>query len=148
MSFKEYFFKKIIPNYFMIVTLITIGMAVSGILVYGNRDIGMATLFVPPGFGALGSLPLLLDYAFLKVKSSGAGLLLYNGIELVLLEAVILTAAYFLDMIDSILSAGITAVMVFAIFTVVGAIMYIQDKKFCDDLNDALAKYAQSSRKS
>ena len=144
MSFKEYFFKKIIPNYFMIVTLITIGMAVSGILVYGNRDIGMATLFVPPGFGALGSLPLLLDYAFLKVKSSGAGLLLYNGIELVLLEAVILTAAYFLDMIDSILSAGITAVMVFAVFTVVGAIMYIQDKKFCDDLNDALAEYSKN----
>ena len=39
MSFKEYFFKKIIPNYFMIVTLITIGIAVSGILFYGNRSI-------------------------------------------------------------------------------------------------------------
>lgn len=143
MSFKEHLMKKVIPNYFMIVTFITIGMAVTGILVYGNRDIGILTLFVPPVFGALGCLPLLLDYAFLKVKSSGLGMLLYNAVELVLLEAVILTAAYFLGMIDSLFNAAITAVMVFAIFTVVGAIMYIQDKKFCDSLNDALINYAE-----
>ncbi len=142
MSFKEYFFKKIIPNYFMIVTLITIGIAVSGILFYGNRSISLVTLFVPPIFGALGCLPMLLDFAFLKVKSSGLGLVLYNAVELVLLEAVILTAAYFLGMINSILTALITAVMVFAIFTAVGAVMYIQDKKFCDDLNNALADYS------
>ena len=127
----------------MIVTLITIGMAVTGILFYGNRDIGIMTLFVPPVFGALGCLPLLMDFAFLKVKSSGLGLVLYNAIELVLLETVILTAAYFLGMINSILTALITAVIVFAIFTAVGAIMYIQDKKFCDDLNDALAEYSK-----
>ena len=143
MSFREYFMKKIIPNYFMIVTSITIGMAVTGILFYGNRDIGIMTLFVPPVFGALGCLPLLMDFAFLKVKSSGLGLVLYNAIELVLLETVILTAAYFLGMINSILTALITAVIVFAIFTAVGAIMYIQDKKFCDDLNDALAEYSK-----
>ena len=145
MSFRDYFFKKMIPNYFMIVTFITIGMAVSGILFYGNIHISMVTLFVPPLFGVIGCLPMLLDYAFLKVKSTGLGLLLYNAAELVLLEAVILSAAYFIGMIDSALTAVITAVMVFAIFTAVGAIMYIQDKKFCDDLNDALAEYSQKS---
>ena len=67
MSFKEYFFKKMIPNYFMIVTFITIGMAVSGIVFYGNIDISMVTLFVPPLFGVLGSLPMLLIGACLAV---------------------------------------------------------------------------------
>jgi hypothetical protein len=145
MSFKEYFFKKMIPNYFMIVTFITIGMAVSGMVFYGNINISMVTLFVPPLFGVIGCLPMLLDFAFLRVKSSGLGLLLYNAVELVLLEAVILTAAYFIGMIDSALTAAITAGMVFAIFTAVGAIMYLQDKKFCDDLNDALAEYSQKT---
>lgn len=143
MNFKDYFFKKIVPTYFMIVTFITIGMAVSGILFYGNNKIDMVTLFVPPLFGALGCLPLLLDFAFLKVKSSGKWLILYNAIELIMLEACILTAAYFIGMIDSLLTTLITSILVFTIFTVVGAIMYMQDRKFCDDLNDTLASYSE-----
>jgi hypothetical protein len=39
----------------------------------------------------------------------------------------------------------IMALMIFAIFAVVGAIMYLQDRKFCDSLNDALAEYARKS---
>lgn len=73
MSFKEYFFKKMIPNYFMIVTLIAIGMAVTGILFYGNRKIDMVTLFVPSVFGALGCLPLLLDFFFETVFGAFCG---------------------------------------------------------------------------
>ena len=145
MSFKEYFSKKIIPGYFMIVTFITLGMAVSGILFFGNIDISMVTLFIPLLFGAIGSLPMILDYFFLKVKSSVLWIMLYNAAELVMLEACVLTAAYFLGMIDSPLTAAITAVMVFAIFTAVGAIMYIQDRKFCDSLNDALAQYSEKT---
>ena len=143
MNFKDYFFKKIVPTYFMIVTFITIGMAVSGILFYGHIKIDMVTLFVPPLFGALGCLPLLLDFAFLKVKSSGKWLILYNAIELIMLAACILTAAYFIGMIDSLLTTLITSILVFTIFTVVGAIMYMQDRKFCDDLNDTLASYSE-----
>ena len=143
MRFKEYFMKKVIPNYFMIVTLITIGMAVSGILIYGNRDIGMATLFVPPVFGALGCLPLLLDFFFMKVR--GLGYFLYNLAELIILEICLLTAGYFLGMVNSIMTFTIMALMIFSIFTAVGAVMYMQDKKFCDDLNDALAEYSQKS---
>ena len=145
MRFKEYCIKKLIPTYFMIVTFIIIGMAVSGLLFFGNRDISVITLFVPPLFGAIGCLPLLLDFLFLKVTSSGLWLILYNAAELVMLEACILTAAYFIGMIDSLLTASITAVMVFAIFTAVGAIMYMQDKKFCDSLNDALAEYSKKT---
>ena len=130
----------------MIVTFIIIGMAVSGILLYGNIKIGILTLFVPPVFGAIGCLPLLLDYFFMKVKSSGLVLFLYNAAELVLLEACILTAAYFLRMIDTVFTAVIIAGMVFAIFTAVGAIMYMQDKKFCDSLNDALAEQFANNR--
>jgi len=37
----------------------------------------------------------------------------------------------------------ITSILVFTIFTVVGAIMYMQDRKFCDDLNDTLASYSE-----
>ena len=143
MSFKEYFFKKMIPNYFMIVTLITIGMAVTGILFYGNRDISMATLFVPPVFGALGSLPLLLDFFFMKIR--GLRYFLYNLAELIILELCLLTAGYFVGMVNSVMTFTIMALMIFAIFAVVGAIMYLQDRKFCDSLNDALAEYARKS---
>ena len=146
MSFKEYFFKKMVPNYFMIVTLITIGMAVTGILFYGNRDISMATLFVPPVFGALGSLPLLLDFFFMKVRGTGLRYFLYNLAELVILEICLLTAGYFLGMVNSLMTFMIMALMIFAIFTAVGAIMYMQDKKFCDSLNDALAEQFANNR--
>lgn len=146
MSFKEYCINKLIPTYFMIVTFIIIGMAVSGILIYGNISIDLITLFVPPLFGAIGCLPLLVDFFFLRVKSSLKWMIIYHLIELSMLEAVILTAAYYIGMIDSILAAVITSVMVFAIFTAVGAIMYIQDQKFCDSLNDALAKQFANKR--
>ena len=146
MSFKEYCINKLIPTYFMIVTFIIIGMAVSGILIYGNISIDLITLFVPPLFGAIGCLPLLVDFFFLGVKSSLKWLIMYHLIELLMLEAVILSVAFFIGIIDSILTAVITAVMVFAIFTAVGAIMYIQDRKFCDSLNDALAKQFTNNR--
>lgn len=145
MSFKDYLMKKVIPNYFMIVTLIIIGMAVMGLTFYGNIKISILTLFVPPLFGAIGCLPLLVDYLFSHRKSSRMVLLLYNFAELVLLEICILTAAYFMGMIQSLLSAVITACMVFVIFTVVGAVMYIQDRSFCDSLNDALARYSETT---
>ena len=142
MSFKEYFFKKMIPNYFMIVTLITIGMAVTGILFYGNRKIDMVTLFVPSVFGALGCLPLL-DFFFMKIR--GLRYFLYNLAELIILELCLLTAGYFVGMVNSVMTFTIMALMIFAIFAVVGAIMYLQDRKFCDSLNDALAEYARKS---
>ena len=103
-------------------------------------------MFIPPLFGAIGCLPLLVDFLFLKVKGSGLWLLLYHAAELVMLEACILTAAYFLRMIDTVFTAVIIAGMVFAIFTAVGAIMYMQDKKFCDSLNDALAEQFANNR--
>lgn len=143
MSFKEYFFKKMIPNYFMIVTLITIGMAVTGILFYGNRKIDMVTLFVPSVFGALGCLPLLLDFFFMKIR--GLRYFLYNLAELIILELCLLTAGYFVGMVNSVMTFTIMALMIFAIFAVVGAIMYLQDRKFCDSLNDALAQYSEKT---
>ncbi len=146
MSFREYCLKKLIPTYFMIVTFIIISMAVVGIIFFGNINISLITLFIPPLFGAIGCLPLLVDFLFLKVKGSGLWLLLYHAAELVMLEACILTAAYFLRMIDTVFTAVIIAGMVFAIFTAVGAIMYMQDKKFCDSLNDALAEQFANNR--
>lgn len=130
----------------MIVTFIIISMAVVGIIFFGNINISLITLFIPPLFGAIGCLPLLVDFLFLKVKGSGLWLLLYHAAELVMLEACILTAAYFLRMIDTVFTAVIIAGMVFAIFTAVGAIMYMQDKKFCDSLNDALAEQFANNR--
>ena len=144
MHFKDYFLKTILPSYFMIVTLISIGVAVADVLVYGGKPADAMTLFVPPVFGALGCLPLLLDFFFLKGKSSVSGLLLYNALELVMLEAVILTAAYFLGILRSASITAATAGLVLAIFTVVGTILYVQDKKFCDSLNDALAGYLEN----
>ena len=146
MSFREYCLKKLVPTYFMIVTFIIISMAVVGIIFFGNINISLITLFIPPLFGAIGCLPLLVDFLFLKVKGSGLWLLLYHAAELVMLEACILTAAYFLRMMDTVFTAVIIAGMVFAIFTAVGAIMYMQDKKFCDSLNDALAEQFANNR--
>ena len=142
MSFRDYFFKKIIPTYFMIVTFIIIGMAVSAVFFYRNVYVSVLTLFVPPVFGARGSLPLLLDFFFMKVRGTGLRFFLYNFAELVILEICLLTAGYFIGMVNSIKTAVIMVLMIFAIFTAVGAVMYIQDKKFCDDINDALAEYA------
>lgn len=147
MKFKDYFVRKVIPAYFMIVTFIVIGMGIATVAFYGMIEISVLTLFVPPVFGALGCLPLLLDYFFLKIKSSGRTLLLYNLAEWLILEVCILTAAYFLHMIDSLLTAGIIAAMVLAIFAAVGAVMYRQDRRFCDTLNAALAQYKEKSRK-
>ena len=106
MSFREYCLKKLIPTYFMIVTFIIISMAVVGIIFFGNINISLITLFIPPLFGAIGCLPLLVDFLFLKVKGSGLWLLLYHAAELVMLEACILTAAYFLRMIDTVFTAS------------------------------------------
>ena len=48
-----------------------------------------------------------------------------------------MTSAYYLGMVNSVLTGVIPAVMEFAIFAVVSAITYLRDKPFCDDLNNA-----------
>ena len=55
----------------------------------------------------------------------------------------IMTSAYYLGMVNSVLTGVITAVMEFAIFAVVSAITYLRDKPFCDDLNNAPEEYAK-----
>lgn len=54
-----------------------------------------------------------------------------------------MTSAYYLGMVNSVLTGVITAVMEFAIFAVVSAITYLRDKPFCDDLNNAPEEYAK-----
>lgn len=141
MNFKDYLIKKIIPTYFMIVTLILFGMAAVGLILYRHRPIDVLTLFVPLVFGGIGCLPLLVDYLFSHRKNIRFGLLLYNAAELVMLEICILSAAFFVGIIDSIFTAVIIAVMVLCIFAAVGTVMYLQDRGFCDSINNALAQY-------
>lgn len=145
MSFKEYFKKKVIPTYFMIVTFILFAMAALGLAFYRSEKIDVLTLFVPLGFGAIGCLPLLADYVFSRRKSTPSGLLLYNLAELLLLEVCILTAAWLVGILDSMLTVLIVAAMVMCIFAAVGTIMYIQDRNFCDSVNDALANYSENN---
>ena len=54
-----------------------------------------------------------------------------------------MTSAYYLGMVNSVLTGVITAVLELAIFAVVSAITYLRDKPFCDDLNNAPEEYAK-----
>lgn len=141
MSFKQYVIKKIIPTYFMIVTFITAGMGIFGTIFYQNASFHYYLFLTPLLFGAVGCLPLLMDFFFYRSPGkmlSRSAFLRQAAEELVVLELCIVSGVGLLFGYRSAWEAVIPAAMVLAIFAAVTALTYRQDARLCSEMNKAL----------
>lgn len=143
MDFKRFFFKKIVPTYFMIVTFINLATGVFGSILYPRSVFGYPAFLAPLVLGAAGCVPQVVEYLLGRYlfrgrpQSMGANLLEALG-ELALLELCIVGGSELLMGFDTLSTAAVMAIMVLAIFAAVTAIQYVQDNKICTEMNRAL----------
>lgn len=140
MSFKTFFFKKIVPAYCIIVTLINIGMMTVGPAFFPQSRFGFEAFRSPLIFGALGCLPVLMDYFFEQRPQSRTTILVQTFTEWALLECCIIGGAFLMKMkdIQSPVTVAVLFIMVLVIFAAVSAVGYYQDDNTCRELNKAL----------
>lgn len=148
MSFKEYLWKRVIPEYFMVVTFLNIGMFVAGTVFFPKVRFGYDIFFSPLFFGLIGCAPSLVDYFFQGKKANKGSIIAQTAFKLVILEACIIGVARLIGLIDSALTAVIIACMVLVIFVVVCVLQYLQDQALCSEMNKALSDYKAQSDKS
>lgn len=147
MRFKEYLWKKIIPEYFMVVTFLNIGMFVAGTVFFPEVSFGYDIFFSPLFFGLIGCTPSLVEYFFQGKKANRGSIIAQTAFKLVILETCIIGVASLVGLIDSALTAVIIGCMVLVIFVVVCALQYLQDQVLCSEMNKALLDYKERADK-
>lgn len=144
MEFKKFLVRKLVPAYFMIVTFINLAAVVLGSVFFPRSTFTYAQFSAPLIFGAIGCLPLLVEYLLRRWVFSGKSqgmwaLWLEAAGELVLVELCVVGGSAVLKGFDSPLNAAVMAAMVLAIFAAVTAVEYAQDNKMCREMNQAIS---------
>ena len=142
MKCKDFFVKKVVPYYFMIVTFINIGMLAAGALFFWHVKFDFRSFAVPPVMGAVGCVPFLFDYAAQNKKLSYLGSVLLNLLEFAALEFCVMTVAFLVGIIKTFFIGAVLFCMVAVIFAAVGAIQYWQDRQLCLRMNTALCAWS------
>jgi hypothetical protein len=144
MNFKQFFFKKIIPSYCMIVTLLNVGMLVVGKVCYPDTTFGYGVFLSPLLFGVIGCMPVLIDFWFGRKAHSRKVLWLQTLIELAALELCIIGSGALLIGFDSLQIVVTMSCLAAVIFVAVTAIQYVQDNHMCHEMNQVLDAMHQS----
>lgn len=145
MSFKDYLWKKIIPVFFMVVTFVNVGMLVAGTLFFPEERFGYEVFFSPLFFGILGCIPAVLTWFWDEKTVKKSSIVFQTIFQLVVLEICILGTAGIFGEID-IMTGMIMAGMILCIYAAVCIVLYLQDKQFCEEMNQALLQYQNEKR--
>lgn len=142
MDFKTFFVKKVMMSFYVTVTLITLAMAVIGLVFEKDTRFGYEAFFSPLIFGAISSLPLLIKYS--RTELSFRQTLVREGLHFILLELLILTVLYQSGILTDV-SMGVTlGVSILIINITVHLVLFINDRKTADEFNKALLSYQLS----
>ena len=140
MEFKRFLVNKLIL-FFMLSTLITVAVSLTGTVFDGDRQFGYEALLVPIEYAALCMLPTLVTFS--KRELSPKALLARKALMLVLIEGVILFIAFTSDVIDTSRVEVVLAIAgsVLAIFVLVHLFMWFKDAAEAKKLNRELEAF-------
>ena len=143
MSFRDYM-KKMISNYFMIVTCINLAMLLMGLSMEQDTRFGYEAFFLPLLYGFLGVLPSLILYSKrdLSVKET----LVRELLHLILLEVVLLSFMYWNGMRDFLTLVAV-AISVAVICGVVTLLSWLLDLRRSTVMNQELKEYQKRNKK-
>ncbi|MBQ2202793.1 MAG: DUF3021 family protein [Clostridia bacterium] len=140
MEFKRFLINKLIL-FFMLSTLITVAVSLTGTVFDGDRQFGYEAMLVPIEYAALCMLPTLVTWS--KRELSPKAMLLRKAIMLVLIEGVILFIAFTSDVIDTGRVEVVLAIAgsVLVIFVLVHLFMWFKDAAEAKKLNRELEAF-------
>lgn len=135
MSFKE-FFKKILMNYFIIVTCVTIATAILGTIYDTNNKFGYEAFYSPLIIGIVAILPSFVLYS--KIELSFQHMLYRRILHFVTVEIALIGFGTIVGLFQSINVTISFAFSVLLIYLFVNLIMWIIDSKTANELNEGL----------
>jgi hypothetical protein len=137
MSFIE-FGKKNLMSYFIIVTGITVAIAVLGLKLDPEASFGYEAYFSPLIFGAVAVLPSFVLYS--RRELTFRQMLFRRILHFAALELLLLSFGYGFGLFDKTDTAVSFAVSVFAVYLFTNLIQYIIDSKTAGKINEGLKK--------
>ena len=144
MKFKEYFLHTILPGFFASVTCISFVMAVIGSVFEPDARLGYDGLFWPLLYGLLGALAQLVGFSPREMTVRQA--FMRNVLTLVLLEAVVMGVLY---LGGALTNAAITislAVGILVIYAAVSVVLWLNDRRTADQINQALGELQRKNQ--
>lgn len=142
MEFKTFFVRRIMMSFFISVTLITISMAVLGLLFEPDQSFGYEAFWPPVLFGAIASFPMLVLYS--RKEQSIGEVILRSFLHFLLLESLILLNLYFAGILTSLSMMFSVAVSILIINLSVHLISYVHDRRVALEFNQALLQLQES----
>lgn len=138
MDFKTFFVKKVMMSFFISITCISAAMAFIGMSFEPETRFGYEAFLSPLIFGALASLPVLVQYS--KRELSIRQTVIRKAIHFLLLEVVMLSILYFLGLLTSVSMAVSIGISILVIDLTVNLVLWINDKRIANEFNHALKK--------
>ncbi len=142
MDFKTFLIKRVMMSFFISVTLITLAMAIVGLIFEPHMIFGYEAFLSPLIFGAIASFPMLVFYS--NKEQSMKEILLRSLIHFLLLEILILSNLYIFGILTSPSMALSLALTIFIINLAVHLVSYVHDKRAASEFNTALKKLQES----
>lgn len=136
MDFKTFLIKRVMMSFFISVTLITLAMAIVGLIFEPHMTFGYEAFLSPLIFGAIASFPMLVFYS--NKEQSMKEILLRSLIHFLLLEFLILSNLYILGILTSPSMALSLALTIFIINLAVHLVSYVHDRRVAEEFNSAL----------
>ena len=136
MDFKTFLIKRVMMSFFISVTLITLAMAIVGLIFEPQMTFGYEAFLSPRIFGAIASFPMLVFFS--NKEQSMKEILLRSLIHFLLLEFLILSNLYILGILTSPSMALSLALTIFIINLAVHLVSYVHDRRVAEEFNSAL----------
>lgn len=137
MSFTD-FSKKVLMNYFIIVTGVTIVIAVLGMNFSPDMKLGYEAFLSPLIYGAIASLLTYIFYS--KKELTFRQMLLRRILHFMLLEIILMGFGYFAGLLDGVGITIMFSISIFAVYLFKMAISWIVDSKTAGDINVGLKR--------
>lgn len=142
MSFKD-FFRKTAMDFFIIVTGITIAMAVLGINTDPEAAFGYEAYFSPVIFGAVAVLPSFVFYS--RRELSLRQMLRRRVFHFLILETALLSFGFLSGILKDRQTSISFAFTVFAVYLFTNVVKWLMDRKTAEEINKGLKRMHQSS---
>jgi hypothetical protein len=142
MSFKE-FCRKTAMDFFIIVTGITIAIAILGINTDPNATFGYEAYFSPVIFGAVAVLPSFVFYSGRELSMKR--MLRRRVFHFVILEAALLAFGFLSGLLRDRQTIVGFAFTVFAVYLFTNVVKWLIDSKTAGEINEGLKRIHQAS---
>lgn len=137
MSFTE-FSKKLLMNYFIIVTGITVAIAMLGMNLYPEETLRYDAFFSPLIFGAVATLPYFVFYS--RKELTFRQMLIRKILHFLLLEITQISLGYLSGLLKNLKMMVMLFVAVFAVYLFKLVINWLMDSKTAMDINEGLKR--------